>query len=59
MKNNRRKTVDLWQEEMNRVEMDRRIMLITAYLNEIQEFPESPLPKAEAKELLLQTPIAA
>ena len=53
MKNNRRKTVDIWQEEMNRVETDRRIMLITAYLNEIQAFPEAPLPKAEVKELVI------
>lgn len=54
LKNNHRKQTNLWQLEMNLVEDDRRILLITAYLQEIQEFPESMSPKTEAKETLLQ-----
>ena len=57
MQSNTQKTANKWQAEMNRVDMDRKILLITAYLLEIQEFPETTPPEIAPKELLLQNTI--
>jgi hypothetical protein len=57
MKNNRRKEANKWQGEMDRVETARKVLLLTAFLQEIQEFPETIVPEVKAQELLMHNPI--
>jgi len=43
MRNNRQKENAQWQSEMDRVETHRKILLLTAFLQEIQEYPDTTL----------------
>ncbi len=57
MKNNSQKEAAKWQSEIDHTETQRKILLLTAFLQEIQEFPETTVPEVKAQEILLQNPI--
>ena len=45
---NRQKNANKWRVEMDRVEAFRRIMLLTAYLQEMEDYAELKLSKIAA-----------